>query len=243
MSPLPEKRKSAEEIAELRKTLGIPGEGAPTEDAAAPLAPDPRPEPAADEPPEPAPQPEAPEPEPPAGERSVPEVPKLLPKHSLRKSEQLVVDQPKKAVARDSGELPVHRHSERELMQLRRAQSGPATPPAVQLEKLGAHPAALGLLYGAGVLGCGLAMLGVWASTLPPMDLPFDWLAAAVVRPGYRMVLFGILAGGAGIMLLGAGWIGWRKKRSSHHAGILTILAVLVLVFGTLYFFPQLHGA
>ena len=113
----------------------------------------------------------------------------------------------------------------------------------VQLEKLTAHGGLLLFLYGTGFVALGLAVAGVWAMGVPAIDLPFDGLARLVGEPGFPMLLHGILAGGCGVMLLGAGWIQWRKKRSSHHAAILTILAVLVLVFGTLYFFPQLHGA
>ncbi len=81
-----------------------------------------------------------------------------------------------------------------------------------------------------------------WKST-PAFELPGDWARTLVRREDFDMILFGLLASGSVVMLAGAGWLAWRRKRSAWHASVLTITAVLVLTFGILYFFPELHGA
>jgi hypothetical protein len=298
VSPIPKKKKTAEELAALRESLGISSEGppadapgvmgqAPEEPA---LAPElearfkPMPVPEAKWAPKnlkvPSDQPtEEPEPESPKEaekERAVVlEAPADLvrsekPLKLYRKSGSLPVDKPKTVVSRESGKLPTRRrreserlplekpgdsvstgggklptrkHTDQELVRLRNSTLPGAESPAVQMANQTAGLLLLLAIYGLGVLLMLLAGLGVLAARAPRFDLPFDWLKEAVMLPNFSMILFGAMAGGVAVMLLGSAWIYFKKPNSQHHAGILTIIAVLVLVFGTLYFFPGLHGA
>ncbi|BCX50280.1 hypothetical protein HAHE_41880 [Haloferula helveola] len=286
MSPLPERRKTPEELAALRESLGISADGPPPgapgvrreepaeeEGAADELkaavfekAPVPSAEeqqielareslPAKQEKPveEPTPEPEAVE-EPPASEavteRSAkePTVPLKAPKavgtHSLRKSRGLVVDQPKQVRHREDGSLPVRRHTDEELTRLRRIEAPANEAPAMYLAKQTAPLPVVLLLYGLALIGVSVGVLDLlWISKSPIMDLPFGWLQEFAAAEWRTRAVFITLAATAGILLLGAAWISLLKKLSMHHAGFLTIIAVLVLVFGTLYFFPELHGA
>ena len=107
---LPERRKSAEEIAKLRESMGIPG--------AAPQ--------------EPAPQvPPRQEEDLPAAEDEQPSTAPVpaKPVRSLRKSEREVPTPAAAAVkippAEKGAAIPARRHNDRELMEMRRAQAAP----------------------------------------------------------------------------------------------------------------------
>ena len=237
MSPLPERRKTAEELAELRANLGIPGEAPPPPDVqnGPPVAP-PRPKrPGTSATPASPAKPSAPvesEPAPEPKERYV---------KSLKRSERGPVPPPKAPEPVAGSKLPLHRHSDDELKQLHF--SDPIkVPPADRLKGMAARWWTIGFLYSLAVLGLGAAIYGEIASGMPPMDLP-DWVAAIAYGDDRNIVLFSALAGAAGMMLLGAGWLAWRRKRSVHHAGFLVIIAVLMITFGLIYFFPQLHGS
>lgn len=72
---------------------------------------------------------------------------------------------------------------------------------------------------------------------------PVQRIAAQAGHP----VLLGLgyllaLAGGAGGLVV-AGWLFARKPRSHHHAALMTIIAVLVLAFGILYFLAKRDAA
>lgn len=227
MSPLPERRKTAEELAALRASLGVPGEEG--EAVPAPVA-----TPAAD--------PVVAEPEPVMEEPEEPREPETLVCKSLKRAERGEFQVKPKPRA-SGGKLPTRRHSPGELQRLRLTDSGAAVDHAAHLRNLGARWWTISIIYAAGCAGPLLAWLGVsWKSTAA-FDLPGDWARTLVRRDDLDMILFGLLAAGAAIMLVGAGWIAWRRKRSAWHSAVLTITAVLVLTFGILYFFPELHGA
>ena len=44
----------------------------------------------------------------------------------------------------------------------------------------------------------------------------------------------------AGLAMLASFWIFWKKPRSRHHAAILFMISLLVIVFGVLYFTNRL---
>lgn len=254
MSPLPERRKTPEELAKLRESLGIPD--APPVTGAAPGKTESSPaggvgEPEAVE--------KAPPPEPretvPAGEEAggaadVPASSGASPGgiepvvHTLRKSASLPVDQPKPVRHREDGSLPVRRHTDEELMRLRRMDAGVGTAAAEMVAREKLSPQFVILLYLFASTGLALLMIeSLWLSKVPAIDLPFDWLRLAVGHEAYRGVVIGLFGGVNLLVLLAAGWVAWRRPLSRHHAGFLTIIAVLVLVFGTLYFFPDLHAS
>ncbi len=288
MSPLPKKKKTAEELAALRESLGISSDGPPPgppgmmgPGPTAPVGAAPLPEVKVETPVAPFAEtevklePEVPEVSPKEEELVkvvAEEVTELQPKpvRSLRRSERLPVDQPKKVLAKDTGKLPTRRHREgqriplekpmepvsvgsgnlptrkhtdQELARMRLAPLPGVEPAAVHLARQTMGLFGLVAVYGAGVILMLAAAAGAMAAKVSRIDLPFDWLREAVALPHFPVILFGIMVGGVAVMLLGAAWIYFKKPLSQVHAALMTIIAVLVLVFGTLYFFPGLHGA
>ena len=241
MSLLPQQKKSADEIAKLRESLGIvplpegeeiaatipPTSAAPALETASlyqvkevpvferaaripVLAVEENgPPPHGEHSPEATPLP-APSPIP------APHAPKVV--RSLRKSEQIPLA-PLPSPAPDS-KLPIHRHSGKELNEIRR------------------HEA--------------LATLNSW--THPQAQTAH----LALVIPGYLFAIGGgvcfyfydlekrelrITAACAAIALLIAAFIYFKKPLSRHHAAFIGVMALFVIVFGALYYFPQLrHG-
>lgn len=240
MSALPERRKSAEELAELRESLGISKDGPPTGAPGVAKTSLPEPEPSDKQDAEDLKSSvfDAPAEDPKKEQKAMP---KLKQVRSLRRSERVPLDQARKVS--DSGKLPVRRHTENELRQLKCVEPVAAEAPAVHLQKMTAGLVSLFVIYGGGVLLIVVSGLGASTRGVLPMDLPWSWLADLAKLPNYSMILYGLLLGGVAVLLLGALWIYFLKTLSRHHAGFMTIIAVLVLVFGTLYFFPQLHGA
>jgi hypothetical protein len=243
MSLLPQRKKSAEEIAKLRETLGIPGQ-APAEEespvlavrdskvaANTEVAASPSQEIAASAAPAPAHPPKpvrslkkserepvlAAEPEEPVDESAAPtrHRPKIV--RSLRKSEQVPLTAAGVHPIPDGSKLPNHRHSDRELNEIRRqvaiSMQVPAFNPALQIAHL------------------------------------------ALVIPGYLFALAGALGfcyyelsltvtvSCVGAALLVALYIFLSKPLSRHHAAFISVISLFVVVFGALYYFPQLrHG-
>jgi len=275
MSLLPQRKKSAEEIAKLRETFGVPGQSpaeevppaaepasavvsrAPVEiPKAEPAGKAPAPKPSPPLPDAPGPQPDNPslppvtdlEPPPvltshgPRPVRSlkrserVPVLPvdeaepvKITPAtaapgpnarkvvHSLRKSELVPITPADIHTPPADSKLPVHRHSDRELNDLRRmaaiAQQGAAVPFA----SMTAH----------------LALL------IPGYLLTI----AAAACFYYYEISISITGGCVAAALLIAGFIFVKKPLSRHHAAFISVIALFVIVFGALHYFPQLrHG-
>jgi hypothetical protein len=227
VSPLPERRKTPEELAELRESLGISAAPEKTPEAekddlqAAVFSPPAESESALPE--------------------STAETEPTI--HSLRKSARLPVDQPKPQKSQGGGALPTRRHTDEELMRLRRMQS---TATGAAIEDLGRKTLSTpGLVLGYTAVGLAAVLLMLdawWLTRTPILDLPFDWLRSFVEVEWHALSMKAGIGGLAGGGLLFAGWIAWRRPLSRHHAGFLTIMAMLVLVFATLYFFPNLHG-
>lgn len=250
MSLLPQSKKSAEEIAKLRESLGIVGPP-PTEEALPVAAPVSNPLPAepqeiakAEEPAlAPLPVAELHEPKPvrslkrteripqlPGGDEAieditppatmpvasplpVTQVPKIV--RSLRKSEQGPIA-PLAPPSPDS-KLPVHRHSEKEIQEIRRQEMLAGQNVAGHLNSLTAHPA----LIVPGYLLALAAAVGIYF-----YDFQKEIAAGCVV--------------GA---LLVAATIFFKKPLSVHHAAFITVAVLFVVVFGALHYFPQLrHG-
>ncbi|MGL5017964.1 MAG: hypothetical protein ACRDBP_07515 [Luteolibacter sp.] len=247
MSLLPQSKKSAEEIAKLRESLGIVGPP-PAEDALPVAAPIPNPLPPAPQGGASADSPvvaslhaaENHEPKPVSSlkrsERShqlpnhheaahektppvsaapltAPHLPKAV--RSLRKSEQGPIA-PLPPPPPDS-KLPVHRHTEKEIKQIRRQEMLSGTNLAGHMRSSAAHP--------------------VW--------IVIGYLLA--IAPAIGIYFYDIqkeLAGGcAAAALLVAAIIFFRKPLSIHHAAFIAVVVLLVVVFGALHYFPQLrHG-
>ncbi|MCU0795431.1 MAG: hypothetical protein MUF31_05780 [Akkermansiaceae bacterium] len=224
MTPLPQRRKSAEELAALRASLGIPETA---ETAAAPVA--------AEET-APAAAFEAVEPEPVIHDSP----PRLRVSKSLRKSEQVPIEPRPRAVAA-SGKLPARRRSERELRQIQQSSGPPTIDPAQRLMRMELRWWGVLGVYLVSFAGPLFALIGILSSHAQPMDLP-RWWGDVVFAESARQTWMFATAAGVLLMLLSAGWLTLFKKRAAHHAALLTIAAVLVLTAGILYFFPEIHG-
>ena len=225
---LPERRKSAEEIAKLRESMGVPGaEQKGAEDAPRPTKVDASETnvfeaPAADEP---------------------LTVPAAKPVRSLRKSEQRPI-KPKRVVTAAKGDapIPVRRHSDKELMEMRRVQ---VTPPEQVIAYVQQLALPLPFIIGAyllPLLGAFLGWFAAWSPGVPEPDFFADWVAALSRKPWLPT---GGFVGLITLCVLGlavAGWIGWKKPRSRHHAGFICIIAVLVSVFGIIHQFTPTYG-
>ncbi len=261
MSLLPQRKKSAEEIAKLRESLGIPGLSPEEEMPVENLTPAPASLPSAvipekiSEPPAtstlaPIPLPDAQEPKPvrslkrseripilplddhelsphPAVPAAVkipassplPVAPGLRPVRSLRKSEQAPLPAQRPEPAPDSS-LPIHRHSDHELNDIRRREALAALAQEVRPPVLSAHFSVIIAGY-------------------------LSVVSAGVFFHFYDLAkhLLPVTASGVVVSLLCAAFIFFKKPLSRHHAAFISVAALFVIVFGTLHYFPQLqHG-
>lgn len=255
MSLLPERKKSADEIAKLREALGIGGPPPALdsgEAAAEPPVTMALPEPvisvAVDKPPGgklppahlPVPVLETHEPRPvrslkrseripvlpvddtapllpPPSATPLP-APQASPKavRSLRKSEQLPLSAAPQPPA--DSKLPQHRHNDHEINEIRRrealAKLGSPPPPP----RLAAHLATIV----PGYLAAAVAAVYFWFYDVARDEM---WVTASC----------------AGLALLIAGFIFVKRPLSRHHAAFISVAALFVIVFGALYYFPQLN--
>lgn len=255
---LPQRRKSADEIAKLREGMGIPG-AAPAEDESAPPPPPPASAPAAAPAPKktaaPPPRKQAAPPPPPAPEPEIEEEPitPRLPKpvRSLRKSEQGLVEREpvaaaasKKipAVRTEGGALPQRRHNDRELMEMRRVQNAAPDQSINHLQQLTVRWYWVVLGYLLPLLGVLCAFLAHWLPDVPAPDFPTMAMFEFSRAPWLGTLGFWLLATFSGTGLLMAGWFAWKKPRSRHHAGFIALLGFLVLVFGIIHQFTPDYG-
>jgi hypothetical protein len=206
MSQLPERRKSAAEIARIRETIGVPGMTndpdpaniAPESSASVRHA---------------APAPET--------SRLAPMPPVQAPGHksvrSLRKSEQVSPPSAHHPEPPPDSVLPHHRHSAGEIEEIRRREAFALMDAKPNPRLFPAHPALIvpGYLFAAG------GAVGFYFYEFP-MAATMACVAAA---------------------LLVAAFIRIRKPISRHHAAFIAVLALFVIVFGALHYFPQLRHA
>ncbi|PID80858.1 hypothetical protein CSB20_05305 [bacterium DOLZORAL124_64_63] len=108
-------------------------------------------------------------------------------------------------------EIPEHKHSDSELNELRMRNAFAVRPPVAQIKKQALHPVLLTAAYLVCLAGAGLAI--------------------------GKMFLPGVGCAACGLLV--SVFIFWRKPRSRHHASIMAIVSLLVLVFGTVYHFEQ----
>lgn len=220
MSPLPERRKSAEEIARLREEMGIPSSG---QHPLAPAAPIPSSEPTPSQEDIAIPAGDSVKPNngwvprqpqiasiPSAEDATEPsvsslvhqpdEVPASISPFVKETFARLQEEQDAPVIQDAPSHLPTRRHTRDELVRMSYQNFIPASVPMSHLQKQAAH-----------------------------------WLLLTI---GYLLSF----AGGVGGLLIAA-IIAWKKPRSRHHAGIMLVIAVLVLVFGTLYYLKKFHAA
>ncbi len=218
MSLLPQRKKSPEEIARIRESLGIP--------AVPPDAPPPAPPPLRKPQPPPPAAPQTSRPADPAPTDSEEEV-IVLPvagntaeksATSFRKSDSTSTRQPSHTVRPVPGsKLPTHRHSDREIEELRHRQRLAELNAAPNPKLLPAHPAAIIPGY------------------LPPV--------AAAVGFYFYNIHIAITAACLAASLVFAAVIFLRKPVSRHHAAFITAFTLLTTAFAFLHYFPHLRHA
>ena len=249
---LPQRRKTAEEIAKLRESLGIPGEmetepeDVGTETDTSTDAPSD--EPAATEPPSgvsenakakakektsidtPLPADVSESVNAPVPARRV---------RSLRKSEQKPAEF--SPVETKHG-IPIRRHDERELMEIRRIQAAPPDKAIAYIQHLAAPWPLVVLGYLFPLVGAACGLFAALSPKIPEPDFPSQWLIDLSRAPWLGKAGFAVLAACCAIGLLFAAWFAWKKPRSRHHAGFIVILAVPIAVFGIIHQFDPTHG-
>ena len=229
---LPQRRKSAEEIAKLRESMGIPGaagaEAAADPAGAGDLVDGVDPGDGVEEDKSRAVDP----PLPPAVAKPV---------RSLRKSEQKVEERARPVKAMDSAGIPLRRRTDQELLEMRRIQATPPDQSIAHIQQLAVAWPVIALGYLLPLCGAICAWFAVWSPGVPPMDFPAQWIADLSRAPWLAKAGLGALGlfGGAALAL--AGWIAWKKPRSRHHGGFISIITLLVLVFGILQL-TSTHG-
>lgn len=254
MSLLPQRKKSAEEINQLREALGIPGQG-PAEEPAHAV-----PQPVAPPPPAAVPTVVVSAPAPPAVAPPVLDVEISGPPAHAHHGQAEEAGEPAAVLEVEiSGPPPHHPHPEpetpasevprqRQVRSLRKSEQGPISAPhrPAAGSKLPIHR------HSAGEIKEIRRQEGLAPHAAIPHPLTQTarwWLAG----PGYAAALLGavlvfiysthplwpILC--EGFALAVAGWIFARKPLSRHHAAFLVTLVLLVLVFGILHYFPNLR--
>jgi len=159
---------------------------------------------------------------------------------SLRKSEQGIVEP---AAPRSSGGvLPSHRRSEEELMELRRRQAAPPDQSIAFVRNLAAPWLVVVLGYLLPLSGALIGWLSVWTPTVHEPDFPAMWMADLSRKPWLGTAGQAALISLCVIGLLLATWISWKKPRSRHHAGFITIISVFTVVFAIISKLSPDHG-
>jgi hypothetical protein len=221
MTPLPQRKKTAEEIAKLRDQLGVPqsvdsvsgtpkapaASGSPNPGASAKKNPEDRPHP------------------PRSGQKAHPREAKHIEELARTSGKPLWLPAPtyphlqQDTHATAASSLPVKRRSEAELEEMRSREmlAKMSEPPPTNIKFMAAHPALIGLGY----LLAAIGVCGFWFETYP---LP------------------AIIAGS--LMALGiAAYMALRRPVSRHHAGFISAISVLVGIFATIHHLPQLQHA
>jgi hypothetical protein len=130
---------------------------------------------------------------------------------SLRKSEQGPL--PEIHAPSPDSKLPIHRHNDREVHEIRRKEALTMQSAGSHLESLVAHPVII-------IPGYLLAIAG--AVCFYYYELQIHFTAACVI---------------AAIFI--AGFILFKKPLSKHHAAFIAVISLFVIVFGALHYFPQ----
>jgi hypothetical protein len=251
MSLLPQRKKSPEEIANLRESLGIPAflpgeEPAPPPDAAAQDMED-RPNVAAatdENAPVPVQLPNHSEQAHPDdvaqsnGEPAV-HVLTLKPVRSLRKSEQIPGPVVRLTLPPADSSLPSYRHSDAQLNEIRRRDALAMLTPAVHPKLVAAHPFMISLGYVAALAGAVAAALDPPTASLTDLSIIRLFGHSFAFDPRPLIIPVSCVAAA----LLVAAVITARRPFSRPHAAFISVISLFVLVFGALHYFPQLrHG-
>ena len=117
--------------------------------------------------------------------------------------------------------IPDKKRDRQALQQMRNRNAFTVRPPVQQLQNQALAKPILGFFYLLALTGAGLVIYS-FSSYVPVLELYFKAGLACV-----------------SVVALMAIFIFWRKPRSRHHAAFLVIISLLVLVFGSVYYFEQ----
>lgn len=250
MSSLPQRKKSAEEIAQLRESLGI---APPPGHAVASPAPEPPPERIVATTHEAVLEHEEPsihlEPEPANVAMAHPHEP-----HSLKRSERMTAPPPEPAEAAYPDGFSGSPRPAKRVRSLRKSEQGPIRlpkPVASQADALTPFHRHSQEELAEIRRRAALSQLGAPPPPVithaHPVLVALGYLAAAASAGGiwfYRIPL-AASASGLAVSILVAALICRRNPYSRHHAAFIGIAVLLVAAFGALEYFPQLtfkHG-
>ena len=119
------------------------------------------------------------------------------------------------------GDLPERKQSRSELQDMQRRNAFAVQPPVQHLQNLAINRIVLAVFYALTLAGAGLVIAAIYPQGF--IDEAFFIIGCAC----------------AGVSFLGVIYIFWKKPRSRHHAAIIAIISLLVLVFGTVYYIEQ----
>lgn len=118
-------------------------------------------------------------------------------------------------------QIPERKRDKAELQEMRARNAFAVKPPVEHLQSQAVNRFLLGLYYLISLIGAGLVIKSYY---------PYGIEMGPVFISGMACAALGLL-----ISLL----IFWKKPRSRHHAALMAIISLLVLVFGTVYYIEQ----
>ncbi|MBC8126925.1 MAG: hypothetical protein H8M99_07250 [Gloeobacteraceae cyanobacterium ES-bin-144] len=139
------------------------------------------------------------------------------PVRSLRKSEQIPILRDPITTPAANSTLPIYRHSSHEINELRRREAIAMLNPVANPRLATAHYSILTFGYLTAVIGASFLFSNVF-----PLAASASCVASA---------------------LLVAAYIYQRRPISRHHAAFIAVIALFVIVFGALHYFPHLQNA
>ena len=107
--------------------------------------------------------------------------------------------------------IPDKKRGDQELEELRKRNAFTVRPPVQAIQNLALHPSLIGIVYAVSLTAVGLVI--------------------------YKTYLPALIC--AGLVLACTLLIFWKKPRSRHHAALMVIISLLVLVFGSVYYLTQ----
>lgn len=117
--------------------------------------------------------------------------------------------------------IPERKRDKAELQEMRARNAFAVKPPLEQLQAQAVHRFILFFFYLICLTGAGLVIKSYYPNGIEMGPIFISGMACAAVG------------------LLVSLWIFWKKPRSRHHAALMAIISLLVLVFGTVYYFEQ----
>lgn len=118
-------------------------------------------------------------------------------------------------------EIPERKRDKVELQEMRARNAFAVRPPVGQLEALAVNRLVLAVFYLIILSGAGLVIKSHY---------PYGIEMGPVFITGMAFAAVGLLV---------SCFIFWKKPRSRHHAALMAIISLLVLVFGTVYYIEQ----